>query len=71
MDNIVIFDKPYSLEKQAEGMAVAEAVVKGWCENCRLRFRCECDPDFVFQPDCPCAIRKKELIEEMRFTSNG
>lgn len=71
MDNIVIFDKPYSLEKQAEGMAVVEAVVKGWCENCCLRFRCECDPDFVFQPVCPCTIRKKELLEEMKRALNG
>ena len=62
MANVVIFDKPYSADKQAEGLAISEAVVNGWCNKCRLRYRCECDPDFVFQPDCPCMVRKKEIL---------
>lgn len=65
-DNVVIFDKPYPADKQAEGWAVAQAVANGWCNACRLRFRCEHDPDFVFPQDMACMVRKREILEFWR-----
>lgn len=66
VDNVVIFDKPYTADKQAEGIAIAQAVANGWCYTCRLRFRCECDPDFVFPGDMACMKRKREILEFWR-----
>ena len=64
MENLVIFDKPYPIDKQAEGIAIAWAVTSGACNLCRLRSRCECDPDFTIPQDRACMIRKKEILQE-------
>ena len=64
MDNVLIFDNPYSLDKQAEGIAVAWAVVAGLCEFCPVLSQCESDPDFEFPQDMACMVRKREILRE-------
>lgn len=64
MDNVLIFDKPYSLDKQAEGIAVAWAVMNGQCEACPVLSRCESDDDFEFPQDAACMVRKREILRE-------
>lgn len=64
MDNAVIFDRIYPEEKQAEGIAIAWAVTSGACTSCRLRYRCEVDPDFVFPKAMVCMVKKQEILKE-------
>ena len=42
-EHIVIFDKPYSPEKIAEGLAVHWAVITGACNSCKYLSACESD----------------------------
>ena len=46
--NVVIFDKPYSEDKIAEGRAVQWAVVSGACNRCNHLQKCENDNNFEF-----------------------
>ena len=62
MDNYVIFSHPLPPNKVLEGLAVAWAVSSGKCDGCRLRFRCECGPDFVFPQECACMVKYRELM---------
>lgn len=61
-DNVVIFDKPYSDEKIAEGRAIQWAVVSGACNWCKYLPQCEKDENFEFPPDAPCMLKKLEFL---------
>ncbi len=57
-NNTVIFDKPYSKEKIAEGLAVQRAVISGVCNMCKYLRQCENDDTFKFPKDAPCMTGK-------------
>ena len=47
--HITIFDREYSQEKQAEGLAISEAVATGKCNECGYLNQCESNRGFRFQ----------------------
>ena len=62
-DNVVVFDKPYSKDKIAEGRAVQWAVVNGACDKCKYLPQCESNNNFVFPQNAPCMIKKGKLMK--------
>lgn len=46
--HITIFDREYSQEKQAEGLAISEAVATGKCNECGYLNQCESNRGFRF-----------------------
>lgn len=63
--SVTVFDKPYSAEKQAEGLAVSWAVQTGACLMCEHLQNCESNRNFVFPEDSPCVKRKGEILEQL------
>ena len=61
--NLVIFDKPYSDEKVAEGRAVQWAVISGACNKCKHLQQCESSNNFEFPKNSPCMIKKAEFMK--------
>ncbi|MBP3939477.1 MAG: hypothetical protein IK955_08705 [Clostridia bacterium] len=61
-NNTVIFDKPYSADKIAEGRAIQWAVVSGACNKCDYLRRCESDVFFQFPQNAACMIKKNEIL---------
>lgn len=61
--NVVIFDKPYSEDKIAEGRAVQWAVVNGDCNWCKHLQQCERDNNFKFPQNAACMIKKAEFMK--------
>lgn len=67
---IVIFDElDYPKEKQAEGLAVSEAIVTGKCNECAFLKKCESDSNFQFPVFAWCYQRKLEILKE--WEKNG
>lgn len=64
--HITIFDKPYSMEKQAEGMAVHHAVAEGHCNECGFLGRCSADTSFRPPFFAWCAREKSKILEELK-----
>lgn len=62
--NVVIFDKPYSKDKIAEGRAVQWAVVNGVCNRCKYLSQCESDNNFEFPQNAPCMIKKSDYLKD-------
>lgn len=62
---VTIFDRPYSAEKQAEGIAVSEAVASGVCDKCRYLHQCSTDRTFIPPSIAWCMRRKAVIIEDM------
>lgn len=62
--NVVIFDKPYSEDKIAEGMAVQWAVLSGACNECKYLKQCSNDSGFVFPENAACMEKKAEFKKE-------
>lgn len=62
MTNITIFDRPYSADRQAEGIAVSWVVASGACDKCPHLPRCESDRTFVPPADAACMIKKVEIL---------
>lgn len=60
--HITIFDKPYSLEKLAEGRAVSLAVAYGACNICKYVCDCMKDEKFSFPADAWCTNTKAEIL---------
>ena len=62
--HVTIFDKPYSAEKQAEGLAVNWAVITGACNYCRHVKICSSElSDYLwetFPHDAPCMVKMRE-----------
>lgn len=63
--SITVFDKVYSKEKQAEGLAVSEAVAFGKCGECGFLKQCEDNRDFRFPVFAWCQQRKQQILREM------
>lgn len=38
--HVTMFDRPYPPEKQAEGLAISQAIVGGHCETCGFLPQC-------------------------------
>lgn len=62
--NVTIFDRPYPKEKQAEGIAISEAVATGKCNVCAYLQTCESDRAFVFPSLAWCQCRKRQILKE-------
>lgn len=69
VDNIVIFDKLYPKDKQAEGMAINWCLLHGKCHACRDLVRCQVDPDFTPPKYSACMIRKRKILREWEAES--
>ena len=46
--HITMFDRPYPAEKQAEGIAISQAIVGGHCIQCGFYKKCTTDNRFKF-----------------------
>lgn len=66
MNHITMFDRPYPVEKQAEGIAISEAVATGKCNSCGFLRQCESDDRFQFPPLAWCQQRKWQILKEWR-----
>lgn len=64
--HVTMFDRKYSQEKQAEGIAISEAVAFGKCDECCHLKRCESDRAFHFPETSWCQHRKREILKEWR-----
>ncbi|WP_298030255.1 hypothetical protein [uncultured Dysosmobacter sp.] len=60
--HITVFDRQYPADKQAEGMAVQQAVAEGHCDQCGFLARCAADVSFVPPVFAWCARRKSEIM---------
>lgn len=59
--HITMFDRQYPPEKQAEGMAVSQAVVQGHCLTCGFRRQCTTNSQFKFPVFAWCSRQKAEF----------
>lgn len=64
--HITLFDRPYPVEKQAEGLAISEAIVNGECDKCGFLSRCKSDKFFDFPVFAWCSRRKAEILAEWK-----
>lgn len=62
---ITIFDKPYSQEKLAEGLAISTAIMSGACDRCEYLRVCESSGVSAFPSDAWCMKKKAELLKEV------
>ena len=60
--HITMFDRPYSAEKQAEGIAVHQAVAEGHCVKCGFYGRCSTDSQFRPPVFSWCMRRKSAIL---------
>ncbi len=63
--HITMFDEQYTPEKQAEGIAISQAVVDGHCYKCGFFPQCSTQNDFQFPIFAWCMKRKAEILKEM------
>lgn len=61
MNHIAIFEKPYSVDKIAEGQAVTQAMLNGDCNRCTYYLKCSSKEDFEFPENAPCMQRKRRI----------
>lgn len=64
--HITIFDRPYPVEKQAEGIAVHQAVVEGHCTKCGWLGQCSVNEDFRPPAFAWCMRRKDEILDDRK-----
>lgn len=65
--HITMFDRQYPPEKQAEGLAISQAIVFGHCDRCRFLPKCSTQGEaFRFPASAWCMSRKAEIIADMR-----
>ena len=68
----VFFDRPLPPDKQAEGIAVNEAVVEGHCDRCGFFKQCRSYDGFHPPLFTYCMKRKAEILKEWENKqSNG
>ena len=65
-EHVTLFDKPYSAEKTAEGLAVAKCVANGACESCAWLLQCAEDERFSFPSDASCTKEKEKILREWK-----
>ena len=64
--HVTMFDRQYPPEKQAEGLAISQAVVQGRCLTCGFYQQCTTDEHFKFPVFAWCSRRKTEILAEWR-----
>ena len=73
-EHVTLFDKPYSDEKIAEGLAVAKCVANRACVWCAWLLQCAEDEHFTFPEDAPCTKEKEKILRDWKNkeeTENG
>lgn len=68
--HVTMFDRPYPPEKQAEGLAISQAIVGGHCETCRFLPQCSTQKDFKFPVFAWCMRRKAEIMARMEMDAD-
>ena len=66
-----LFDRPYPEGKQAEGVAISQAIMGGHCNKCGFLPQCSTQDDFQFPAFAWCMMRKAEILIEMRCPTEG
>ena len=61
--HVTVFTREYPADKQAEGIAVQEAVAEGHCERCGFLSRCSTDDRFRPPVFAWCFLRKQEILK--------
>ena len=69
--HVTMFDRPYPPEKQAEGLAISQAIVGGHCETCGFLPQCSTQKDFKFPVFAWCMRRKAKIMTKMEEQENG
>lgn len=64
--HITLFDRPYPPEKQAEGLAISQAIVGGHCAACGFYVQCTTQRDFHFPKFAWCSIQKSNILAKWR-----
>ena len=65
--HVTMFDRPYPPEKQAEGLAISQAIVYGHCDKCGFLSQCSTKGEaFRFPVFAWCMRRKAEILADMR-----
>ena len=69
--HITIFDQPYPADKQAEGLAISQAIMGGHCDKCGFFSQCSTQDDFQFPAFAWCMRRKAEILSQMNRPTEG
>ena len=65
--HITMFDRQYSPEKQAEGLAISQAIVYGHCDKCGFLPQCSTQGEaFQFPVFAWYMRRKAEILADMQ-----
>ena len=64
LKHITMFDRQYPAEKQAEGIAISQAIVGGHCIECGFYKKCTTDNRFKFPVFAWCMRRKAEILAD-------
>ena len=63
--HITLFDRQYPADKQAEGLAISQAIVGGHCDKCGFLAQCSTQgKKFKFPPSAWCMKRKTEILKK-------
>lgn len=63
--HITVFDRPSPADKQAEGLAIHQAIVEGHCDTCGFLPQCSTQDDFKFPVFAWCMQRKAEILRNL------
>ena len=69
--HITMFDRPYPVEKQAEGIAVSQAIVEGHCAKCGFYKKCSTDTHFKPPVFAWCMRRKADILADWKKGGDG
>ena len=65
--HITMFDRQYTPEKQAEGLAISQAIVYEHCDKCGFLSQCSAQgAAFLFPVFAVCMSRKAEILADIR-----
>ena len=64
--HITVFDRPYPADKQAEELAISQAIVGGHCDKCGFLPQCSTQGKaFQFPVFAWCMQRKAEILRNL------
>ena len=61
-----LFDRPYPPEKRAEGLAISQAIVGGYCDEYVFLTKCITQRTFKFPASAWCMKRKAKILKKWR-----
>lgn len=61
-----LFDRPYPPEKRAEGLAISQAIVGGYCDECVFLTKCITQRTFKFPASAWCML---DILKQMGLTT--